>query len=677
MFCFSESRRVTLCVAGVLLCTGSYLRAQDRQPPASATDVDRGVDPCVNFYAYACGSWLQKRSIPEDQERIMVFTDLTARNEQLLQQQLETAAVAPGTPIRRKYGNFYRACTETGRMDSEGLRPLRTTLDAIAHLRSIAGIGGLLGKPALLANGLFSLTVERDREHPEHWVPVVKPAPLTLPAAQDYAAQSSSAEAHRLALRSYLFKTFLSLGDSEPVARQEVAKVLIVERALASGELSPSDARDPRQTYHPVSLARLRQSARDFAWSQYLLPLHIPTSSPINVAQPGYVQAAENALRTIPLSAWRSYLRVHSVTPVAPYLRSDFRNAAFQFFQADLRGVTAMEPRAQSCTRLSDQQLGDAVGQDWLKQNFPEKRTQLAIDILNHLRDAFKTELNNQSWLSASAMQEAQRKLSAMTFYVAAPDHWRDYSGLDLGRNSFVDQLRAVQVFNRDENFKRIRSGSQDHRWYWTVPSADANYDETENNIEIPAGLLQPPFLSERVSLAANYGAFGMLAGHELTHGFDDSGAQYDERGKLQSWFTLQDKAGFEQMSSCEVAEYGRFEALPGVPLDSRFELGEMTADNGGLRIAHDAFVEASKERDAMSTQAVSQKDEQDFFVAFAQIWCEKRRPEYQRVRGQTDPHPPGEFRVNGAVQNLDAFGAAFACRRGQPMMPVKSCHVW
>ena len=443
--------------------------------------------------------------------------------------------------------------------------------------------------------------------------------------------------------------------------------------------MSRADTRDPSKIYHPMRLAELERLTPRFDWPAYLQGMHAPESAMMDVEQPEYMETMAQVIAAKPLAELKSYLRIHAVDPMAPYLSAPFEQASFQFFGRRLRGQEREEPRWKRCTLLTDRSLSDAVGQDWVKRNFPAENKADAEKLIANVRRALREEIDQLSWLSPEAKQEARRKVDFMREKIGYPSHWGDYSGLEVNPTNFVADLHRAQEWNLHDVLNRIGKPVDESRFYWTAPEADGNYDPSLNDIEFPAGILQPPRYSPSIDDAINYGGLGTFVGHEMTHGFDDEGSLYDEHGNRRDWFTAQDRTNFDKMTSCEVAEYDKFEGAPGLRLDGRLSLGENTADNGGLRVAFRALQDLQEQQppDQHRNTIDGYTEEQRFFLGFAQSWCETRTEAYQRVRGQTDPHPPGEFRVNGTVKNFEPFGAAFACRVGQPMRPVNPCHVW
>ena len=641
--------------------------------------MDRKVDPCNDFYRYACGGWIRQNPVPADQERVAVFTQMNDRDFYLLYLQLKQAAEAPETSVQKQYGSFYAACMDVKRANFLGFAPVNGTLAAIAHLSSKAQLASFLGNTDLLGAGFFSVTVTQDERDARKQNLTLRQDGLTLPAPDYYLRTNPEQMAIQLGFRQYLEAIFRQLGDERKLAADEAQNVLEVERTLAKASMSRLEMRDPAKIYHPMRLVELERMTPGFDWPAYFRGVRAPPFRMVNVEQPAYLEEVARVIATKPLAVLKSYLRFHAVSPVAPYLSEPFERASFQFFNKLLHGQTEEQPRWKLCTQVTNRNLSDAVGQDWVRRNFSSQAKTDAEELITHMRLALREEIEQQAWLSPEAKGEALKKADAIREKIGYPSHWKDYSGLRLTTASFVADLHSAQVFNLHDDLDRAGKPVDGSRFYWTAPEADGNYDPSLNDIEFPAGILQPPRYSRFADNAVNYGGLGTFVGHELTHGFDDEGSLYDAKGNRRDWFSPEDRAGFNHMSSCLVAEYNNFEALPGVRLDGRLSLGENTADNGGMRIAYRAFQEAKSPHPADGRPTFDDGFTQDqrFFLGFAQSWCETRTEPYQRMRGRTDPHPPGEFRVNGTVQNMPQFGDAFACRTGQPMKPEKSCQIW
>ncbi len=643
------------------------------------TAIDKTVDPCTDFYQYSCGNWRKNNPIPSDQARWGTFNQLGERNNYLLYTELKQAADSPKTPSQKQYGTFFAACMNVDQADKLGSKPVEPTLHAIDAITDKAQIAVFLGDKQYLGNGFFRFGVEQDQKDSTRQIASISQAGLTLPD-RDYYLQTDERQTKiRSQYHDYLVSIFTLMGDDAAQAATEAGNVLAIETALAKGSMPRVDMRDPDKIYHPTEAADLKQVTPDFEWTAFFAGVHPPAFSTVNVEQPEYLKTMAAVIADQPLPALKSYLRLHAVHAVAPYLSRPFDEADFNFFNKTLRGQAVEQARWKRCTELTDSQFGEAVGQDWVKQNFPPQDKASMEQLVANLKEALGQDIEQLPWMSDATKQEAEKKLGTFRDKIGYPEHWRDYSGIAVTPSDFVADLHSAANFNYDYRINHIGKPVDEKEWGMTPPTVNAYYNPPLNDINFPAGILQPPFYSQSIDPAVNYGAIGVVIGHEMTHGFDDEGSRYDGQGNVRNWFTAEDRAKFDQRTDCEVKEYGSFEPVPGQKLNGKLTLGENTADNGGIHISYQAFhkVLASEPESEQTKKIDGYTPDQRFFIAFAQVWCSNVTDAYERVAAKTDPHSPGEFRTNGTVQNFEQFGKAFGCHVGQPMMPANACHVW
>ncbi len=644
-----------------------------------ATSLDKSADPCTDFYRYACGGWRKANPIPSDQARWGTFNQLGERNNYLLYTELKQAADTPKDAMQKQYGAFFGACMNVDQANTLGAKPLEPSLKAIDAIGDKNGIAAFLGNKQYISDGLFRFSVQQDQKDSSKQIAAVTQGGLTLPDREYYLATDERSVKLRAQYHDYLVTLFKLLGDEQPKAEAETQSVLDIETALAKGSMARVDLRDPDKVYHPTAVADLRQLTPDFEWAAFFSALQTPAFTTLNVGQPEFLRTMATVIQDQPLPALKSYLRFHSANDAAPYLSKPFDDANFAFFGKTLRGQAEQQARWKRCTRLTDQQFGEAVGQDWVKQNFPPGNKASMEKLVANLKSALGDDIQQLPWMSDTTKQEALKKLASFRDKIGYPEHWRDYSAVEVTPADFVADLHRAQTFNYDWELGHIGKPVDEKEWGMTPPTVNAYYDPPLNDINFPAGILQPPFYSQSIDPAVNYGGIGVVIGHEMTHGFDDQGSRYDPQGNVRDWFTPEDKAKFTARTDCEVKEYGSFEPVSGQKLNGKLTLGENTADNGGIRIAYAALQKALAEQPAAdrAKKIDGFTTDQRFFIAFAQIWCSNITDAAERVAAKTDPHSPGEFRTNGTVQNFEQFGRAFGCHTGQPMMPAEACHVW
>ena len=643
--------------------------------------IDKSADPCVDFYAYACGNWRKNNPIPGDQSRWGRFNELGERDRYLLYVDLNRAANDPKTALQRKYGDFYAACMNSDLADQLGEKPVQPVLAMIDQLSDKKGLAALVARLEVdeATGTFFRFGSEQDQKNSEREIAGIYQGGLSLPDRDYYLLDDARMTKIRQQYKEYATALFKLAGDNDDKAAEEADSVLAIETALAKGSMPRVDLRDPDKRYHLLPVSDLSTLAPDFDWTAYLSGTPAPSLRELNIGTPDFFKAMNEVIEGQSLENIKAYLRFHTLNSAAPWLSRPYVDLNFDFFQKTLQGQVEQSARWKRCTTLTDRSMGEAVGQDWVKENFPPQDKAAMEKLVAALEKSLQQDIQNLSWMTPETKKQAEAKLAAFRQNIGYPEKWRDYSKLEVKRDDLMGNIRRSDAFETAYDLNKIGKPVDEKEWGMTPPTVNAYYRSSNNDINFPAGILQPPFFDASKDPAVNFGGIGVVIGHEMTHGFDDQGSKFDAQGNVKNWWTPADRAAFDERTGCEVNEYGNFEPVSGQKLNGKLTLGENTADNGGLRVAYQALMSvlASEGGKAETQKIDGYTPAQRFFISFAQIWCENRTEQYSRVSARTDPHSPGMFRANGAVQNFDEFGKAFGCHKGQPMMPDHPCVVW
>jgi len=667
-------------VASLFLCA---LAAQPNAsrvsgpPKFDLTAMDKSVDPCVNFYQYACGTWIKNNPIPADQARWGRFSELQERNREILHEILEEASkpAANRDAVTQKIGDYYAACMDEKAIDAKGLAPLQAELDRIHNLKDKTQLAEEIARLHTLGvNALFQFNSGQDFKDSNDVIAQFDQGGLGLPDREYYLKEDPKSVELRQKYVAHVQKMFELSGEKPEQAKTDAAAVMQFETALAKGSLDLVSRRDPEKVYHKMGKPELAALSPAFKWTEYFAASGAPAFQSINISYPEFVKAINTAIEGTSLADWKTYLTWQLLHSSATFLPSVFVQENFNFFGKTLNGTEAMRARWKRCVDFTNQDLGEALGRKYVERTFGAEGKARTLKMVEALEKALGQDIEQLDWMTPATKAQALVKLKAITNKIGYPDKWRDYSSVVIKPDDPLGNSFRANTFEFHRELAKIGKPVDRLQWDMTPPTVNAYYDPQMNNINFPAGILQPPFFYNNVDDAVNFGGIGMVIGHELTHGFDDQGRQFDAHGNLKDWWTPKDAQEFEQRAACTADEYSGFSVEPGLFLNGKLTLGENTADNGGTRIALMALLNTIGNK---TDKIDGYTPEQRFFLSLGQIWCENDRPEAVRRQVQTDPHSPPQFRVNGVVVNMPEFQKAFSCKPGQPMAPVHACHVW
>jgi endothelin-converting enzyme/putative endopeptidase len=651
-------------------------------PGLDKTLMDTTVDPCVDFYQYACGNWSKLHPIPSDAPNSDQFYILEQYNRQVLHGILDNAAA--DDPARdtntQKIGDYYASCMDEAAVQEKGLAPLQPELDRINGLTRKAQLPELLAHYQLVnVNAFLAYGSQQDFKDATRTIAVAGQNGLGLPERDYYLREGAKDDEIRAQYVQHIANILKLLGSTDAQATKDAAAIMKLETALAKVSLDVTSQRDPHNIYHLMSVRELQSLTPAFDWNRFYSVTGMPSLSEVNVAEPEFFQGMNHVIAETDMPTIKAYLRWQLVSSTAgTVLPKALDEEKFDFFGRKLVGIPEQEGRWKRCVRSTDSALPEALGKAYVEQQFPAASKEKAVQMIHDIENAMSRDIDSLDWMSAATKDRAKDKLHLIANKVGYPDRWRDYSRLPIVRGDAFGNYWRAEEFESRRQLAKIGKPVDRDEWLTSTPTVNAFYDPSMNDINFPAGVLQSPFFAAAQPNALNYGHIGLFMGHEITHGFDDQGKQFDGHGNLEDWWTKQDDDKFTQKAQCIVDEYSQFR-VGDTKLNGRLSLGENTADNGGMRLAYMAFmVRATREGIKLNKKSADgYTPVQDFFLGFAQDWCSQWRPELERLVATTDPHSPSRFRANGVLVNMPEFGRAFGCKVGKPMMSAKPCRVW
>ncbi len=654
------------------------LEALPYSPVLDVGNLDRSVDPCVDFYKYSCGGWQAKNPIPADQSSWSVYGKLSYDNQQFLWGILrDDAAAKKRTPVQQKIGDYFASCTDEAAVDRRGYDPVKPALARIAAYKTREDLLRDLPAFAVDVDGSFFFNAgsTQDATDASRVIAEESAGGLGLPDRDYYLATDAKSIEIRAKYVDYIAQLLTMSGEPAAQAKTDADSVLQLETELAKGSLSRVDQRDPHKVFHRLTLAELQAQVPAVDWAAFFQRSGAPAFTTMNVSQPDFNRALQTELTTAPLAALQAYERFHALTAAAPSLSMPWQQAQFGFYRHYLLGTPAMSPRWRTCTRQVDGYLGEALGQEFVRRTFTADTKARTVLMTTLIEGQMKNEIEHLDWMSPATKQEALRKLAAIRNKVGYPDKWRDYTALKVERGDYFGNLHRATDFESRREFGKIGKPVDLNEWGMSAPTVNAYFNPQMNDINFPAGVLQPPLYDPREDDAVNYGNTGSTIGHELTHGFDDEGRQFDAKGNLRDWWTKADAQGFEDRINCLRNQFATYTIVDDIHINSKLTSGEDVADLGGTLLAYLAWKEATANVKLQPVDGFT--PDQRFFIGFAQWACENQRPEQLRMNAVTNPHSPGDARINGIVTNMPQFATAFQCAKTAPMVKANVCKVW
>jgi endothelin-converting enzyme/putative endopeptidase len=648
-------------------------------PSLDVSAMDRSADPCLDFYQFSCGGWMKNNPIPADQTSWSVYGKLYVDNLTYLRSLLEQAATEKSrNAVTQKIGDFYAACMDEALVEKLGAKPMQGDLTAVQSVKSVKELAPLIARLQLQGVEVpFTFGPTQDPDDSDHVIVEVGQGGLGLPDRDYYAKDDAKSQETRARYVQHVQKMFELMGDTPDVAKKNAATVMRLETSLAKASLTRVERRDPYKQKHKMRVADLYKIAPEFGWTDFFAASGVPKFEILNVSWPDFFKDVNAQLNSSSVQDWQTYLRWHIAHSRAPFLSSAFVNENFDFYRKYLRGVSELQPRWKRCVEYADGDLGEALGQVYVSKTFGPELKASTVQMTQQIEDEMAVRIQQLDWMSPATKQQALVKLKAIRNKVGYPDKWRDYSPVKIVPDDFYGNDTRATEFEMKRQLAKVGQPVDRSEWDMTPPTVNAYYNPQMNDINFPAGVLQPPLYDAKLDAAPNYGNTGSTIGHELTHAFDDEGRQFDAKGNLKDWWTKDDADQFVKHSDCVVDQYGQYVIVDDIKINSKLTEGEDVADLGGTILAYMAWKNATKGANLSSVDGLT--PEQRYFVGFAQWACEKQRPENLRVSAVTNPHSPGIYRINGVVVNMPQFGQAFGCKAGQPMVKPsdKVCKVW
>ncbi len=676
-------RIAVVLLAGSMLTAGSIALAAGGSGATATTqakngtagidlsNLDRNCQPCQDFFTFATAGWVTKHPIPAAFPRWGTFDALAERNQEQLRGILEKAAAdasaKPGS-IERKLGDFWAAAMDEKKIDAEGAKPLAPELARIEAVTDTASLAAEVAHLQTLGvNALFQVGSRQDAKDATKVIAAVAQGGLGLPDRDYYLKDDARSKSIRDAYVAHVTRIFELLGDAPAKAATEAKTVLALETGMAKISMSRVERRDPKKTYNPTEVAALVEEAPAFAWKPYFSELGLASLKSLNVGQPAFFEGMSADLAKVELGQWKTYLRWHLAAEASPYLSSDFVKENFAFSRT-LTGAKEDQPRWRKAVAATNAALGEDLGQLYVKEYFSPASKAKVLEILHNIRAALKDDLTTLPWMSQATRTQALAKLAKIEEKIGYPDKWKDYSALAIDRTSYLGNMFRAAEFEFQRDLAKIGQPVDRTEWHMTPPTVNAYYNPSMNEIVFPAGILQPPFFDPNADDAVNYGAIGAVMGHEITHGFDDHGSQYDGNGNLRDWWAPADLAAFKARGEKIVNQASAYAVDADTHLNGKLVEGEAIADVGGVTLAYKAY-QRSLQGKPKPPVIDGFTGNQRFFLGFATVWASSVRPEFARMLATVDPHPAARYRVNATLANIPAFAEAFGCKQGQSMV--------
>ena len=641
--------------------------------------MDKTTDACDDFFQFANGTWLKTTEIPASESRWGTFNILANNNNSMLREILENAAKtesAEGSDTQL-IGDFYSSCMNEAAIDKAGAKPIKPFLKEIDKIKTVEDVGREIaamhnaGLPAV-----FSFGAGPDLKNSNNVIANASQGGLTLPNRDYYTGDDPKSIETRAKFVEYMTNMFKLLGDSPDAAAANAKTVLEMQTRLALASLTPVERRNPDNNYNKIALTAAQELTPNFAWSQYLAERSVPSFTELNIAPPKFFTEVNAMLKDVPVENWKTYLRWMTVNSAAPFLAKPFADENFNFFNKYLSGQKERQPRWKTCVQAVDNNLGEALGMEFAKRAFTPAAKARMNELIDNLMAAMKDRIDGLEWMSPETKKQAQAKLATFKRKIGYPDVLRGYKGLTVDSKSYAGNILRSNQFQVRRNFEDLGKPRNKTRWNFSPPTVNASYSSVNNDITFPAGILQPPFFNFEADDAINYGAIGGVIGHEITHGFDDSGSRFDADGNLKMWWTPEDRKKFEERAACVVKQFDSYEVQPGLNINGKLTLGENIGDFAGLTVAYDAY-----QRSLVGKPRPADIDgftpEQRFFLGWAQVWAGKYTAEAERTQVKGNPHSLPRWRVNGPLSNMPQFAKAFGCKDGQAMVRKDACLLW